>query len=472
LISQALKFQNSGVSGRSNRVISLKSQLAEFIASAFVSTQRRIKTPREKPSSPTTVRIGNRTHVPPLRSALSVIHRPGSPSPGTRSGVGKFVRNYINLEEFKIAGEVPLLLKIRLQHLLRRNRGTGTKVLVVDTCIVGDFIGTLPALRAFIKSTDRQVDLVVSPLVTSIAESIRGVHSVYTARTIYNRSSERRDERTALPGDYDTVLVLRISPEAYDMLDQIRCRTITTYEGPYLKYFAHLLWNIYRKKPVRQWREVNFEMARIEEPKSAPTFEEIFDIDRAAIDRVKEFPELNGKRKRILIHTGSGWHIKLLANATWREAIRKINDLGNFDFIFIGGGNHEAKSFEEIQRNLGFRVYSLINAVDLRTTLLVMRLSDYFIGIDSGPRNMAHLADLRSVSILGPAPKNFMPLSSADVVIDKFDCRCKSLFYFHHVSALEKLSADEIVNGFKNLLTLTERNHTEQPFAEIMEQQW
>jgi ADP-heptose:LPS heptosyltransferase len=83
---------------------------------------------------------------------------------------------------------------------------------------------------------------------------------------------------------------------------------------------------------------------------------------------------------------------------------------------------------------------------------MIMRLSDYFIGIDSGPRNMAHLADLRSITLLAPAPKNFMPVNKADVVIDKFACRCKSLFYFHKVSAIHKISADEVVDGFKGLL--------------------
>jgi ADP-heptose:LPS heptosyltransferase len=99
----------------------------------------------------------------------------------------------------------------------------------------------------------------------------------------------------------------------------------------------------------------------------------------------------------------------------------------------------------------------LINTVDLKTTLLVMRLSNYFIGIDSGPRNMAHLADLRSICFLAPAPRNFMPVNTDDIVIDKFTCRCKSLYYFHKVSALTTLSAEEVVNSFKILLALTSR---------------
>ncbi|MBI1805056.1 MAG: hypothetical protein HY033_08860 [Ignavibacteriae bacterium] len=79
-----------------------------------------------------------------------------------------------------------------------------------------------------------------------------------------------------------------------------------------------------------------------------------------------------------------------------------------------------------------------------------MRTSDYFIGIDSGPRNLAHLADLRSVSLLGTAPKNFMPLNKEDIVIDKFTCRCKSFYYLHRVSHA-KISVEEVFDGFRRL---------------------
>jgi hypothetical protein len=64
---------------------------------------------------------------------------------------------------------------------------------------------------------------------------------------------------------------------------------------------------------------------------------------------------------------------------------------------------------------------------------------------------MAHLADLRSVSLLGPAPKNFMPLDPDDIAIDKFTCRCKSLFYLHKVSAMRRTSAEEVFESFKRL---------------------
>jgi ADP-heptose:LPS heptosyltransferase len=50
--------------------------------------------------------------------------------------------------------------------------------------------------------------------------------------------------------------------------------------------------------------------------------------------------------------------------------------------------------------------------------MLVLRECDYFIGVDSGPRNLAHVADLPSVTLLGPAPHMFAPSNPRDIVID------------------------------------------------------
>lgn len=363
--------------------------------------------------------------------------------------------DYFNRNEFKIGGELPLLLKLRIKQLFAKKPPPRNKVLVVDTCIIGDFLATLPALRAFIKSIGKEVDLVVSPPVRSIAESIRGVNTVYTASSIYGRSNELRDGSAVLPNVYDHVLVLRISPGSYEMIRRLDYSSITTYEIPLIRYFVHLVWNILVRREVRQWREINFEMARVESAGNVLDFNDIIVTTEREFGQARAMPEMQGAGKRVIIHTGSGWKVKLWSDEKWVETIRKINTLGDFDFIFVGGGEQEARSFDYIRSRLDVPVHSLINKIDLKTLLVVMRLSDYFIGVDSGPRNMAHLADLRSISLLGPAPKNFMPVNAADVVIDKFLCRCKSLFYFHKVSAIQKISADEVLDAFCRLQALS-----------------
>jgi len=349
----------------------------------------------------------------------------------------------------------PLFVKQLVHGLVRKSEDyvtfLNTFVLVIDTCIIGDFVATLPALRLFIEKQGQDVDLVVIPPVKSLAKAIRGVKRVFTAKSIYQRSYENGENRETMPKNYSHVMVLRISPEAYNVLNNIKYSNIEIYDIPYFKYCGHLIKNTLLKKEVKQWSEINFEIIGIKKTVKIIIFDDIFRLSESDYVRVREMPEMKGSGKKIIIHTGSGWSVKLWANEKWVELLRKINEQGDFKFIFVGRGDLEEKSFDYIQNNLDFKIFSFINRVDLRTILLIMRISDYFIGIDSGPRNLAHLADLRSISLLGPAPKNFMPLNTKDIVIDKFTCRCKSLYYLHRVSAMQNISVEEVLAGFRKL---------------------
>ncbi len=358
----------------------------------------------------------------------------------------------INKKELKLGGEIPILLRLRMRKLLRRRAANTGEILVIDTCLIGDFMGTLPALRQFIRTSGREVDLVVAPPMESLAGAIRGVRRVFTAESVYTGNGNNASEYPGLLRSYGLVLVLRIGPAAYKLLKQVTCSNIILYDVQYFRYVGHLIKNIVLKRPVKQWRTVNYEIVGQEPPEDDGRFDDLFDIDALAYARARSLmPDTGGGTKLVLIHPGSGWSVKLWSNEKWAELLRQLNALDRFTFLIIGGGEFERRSFEEIQKNLDFRIFSLIDRADLLTTLLIMRMSHYFIGIDSGPRNMAHITDLRSITFLGPAPNNFMPRNRKDIVINKFTCRCKSLVYLHRTSALQKLPVDEVVSAFKQL---------------------
>lgn len=162
------------------------------------------------------------------------------------------------------------------------------------------------------------------------------------------------------------------------------------------------------------------------------------------------------EEKKVIIHTGSGWQVKLWENEKWIELLKKVNKLGKFRFIFIGT-KKEKQDYEKIKKKLNFKTYSLIEKVDIKELMLVLRASDYFIGIDAGPRNMAHLADLRSVNLLGPGPKQFMPLDKRDIVIDKSNCRCTHLFCYKRKTCMQKINVNDVFEGFKKLIRNTNK---------------
>lgn len=360
----------------------------------------------------------------------------------------------INYEELNIAKEIPLLIKLRLKKLFNRRIKKKGNILIINTCIIGDFVSTLPALSLFIKKNKMNIDMIVSSPVKTLAEKIKGVNRVFTSKSAYNRSIEQNNQDGPIPYEYEKVIIMRISPESYNQIKTIKCSKILIYDIQFFKFFFHLVKNILLKKPVKQWREINFEILNLKEPLKKIRFEEIFDFNKDDYSEIKKIKELSGKEKKIIIHTGSGWKMKLWGNENWIKLLKMINNEGNFKFIFIGSTNEEQKSFEYIQKNLDFEIFSIINKADLKNLLCIMKTSHYFIGIDSGPRNMAHLADLRSISLLGPGIKDFMPWDKKDIVIDKSEYKGTSLFYFHKKSCMEKIIPTEVFDGFKKLLNL------------------
>ncbi|MDQ1266589.1 MAG: heptosyltransferase, partial [Bacteroidota bacterium] len=81
--------------------------------------------------------------------------------------------------------------------------------------------------------------------------------------------------------------------------------------------------------------------------------------------------------------------------------------------------------------------------------LLFIRQCDFFIGIDSGPRHIAHLLDLPSISLLGPGPKSFAPLNNNGKVIDKATHGCTNLACFYPKTCMEKIEVDEVYREFE-----------------------
>ena len=161
---------------------------------------------------------------------------------------------------------------------------------------------------------------------------------------------------------------------------------------------------------------------------------------------------LNTTKKKIIVHTNTNWIMKRWPNEKWISLLKKVNKLDEFQFIFIGT-QIDTSDHKYIAPRLGFESYSLIGELDLALLLLVLRKSDYFIGIDSGPSNMAYLAGIKSVTILGPGPHMYMPNNKHNVVVDKSNGRGLSQLFFHnkHGSIIDKISIDEVYNAFTQI---------------------
>jgi ADP-heptose:LPS heptosyltransferase len=356
--------------------------------------------------------------------------------------------NRVNYDYIKLIKELPLLIKFNLKNIAKDDlSGDEKKILIINTCLVGEFIVSLHALRHFIRTTGRKVDLLVSPAVKPLAERIRGVNKVYTVKSLYDRAIEKGSKVEDSLANYEVVLVMRLSSEAEELLDKIEYRAIRSYLKPYLKYVGNFINNMIIRGKAKQWKDVNFEI--IEKRSRNLHFHEIFNFKKSEYNSLKKLPEFLGNEKKIIIHTCSGWNVKRWGEEKWVELIKRINKLGKFRFIFIGGSDDEEKTYNNIQKKLDFKIYSLIKKRDIKDLAMIMKLSDYFIGIDSGPMNLAHLAGLPSVALFGPGQRAFVSKNKKNVSIDKANCLfCTSFFCHKWKTCMNKISVEDVFKGF------------------------
>jgi len=360
----------------------------------------------------------------------------------------------INYDYFRLYEEIPLLFRASFA----RNRGiekTSGKTLIVAASTIGDFIVTIPAIRTFLADNKITADIIVSPLVRPLAERIRGIDRVFVARSSSRRDIEKAEEKINEFDHYESIIILKISSDAYRLLKKIKSKKVKSHFPTYARYVLHLAKSSLLGKRPKQWRDIVFDM--IDKKPRHMRFEDMFTFDNRDYERVRKLNEMKTSEKIILIHTGSNWPMLRWENAKWADLLNRINALGKFRIVFVGA-EIESDDLREIVPLLNFKPHSLISKVDLRELLIAMRMSDYFIGVDSGPRNMANFADLRSIGLFGPGPHMFMPSDSRDVIIDKSKNRgVYERFFYKKNSLMNKITVDEVYDKFL-VLTGLNRN--------------
>ncbi|MGD0328553.1 MAG: glycosyltransferase family 9 protein [Minisyncoccia bacterium] len=360
----------------------------------------------------------------------------------------KVNRDYLNI--FK---EPALFGALAARHTFKRKANVASDaILIVNVCLIGEFAASAPAMRELIRQNeDRPIDLLVSPALKSLAQHMIGVRMVYSARSVFARESEGTPDDEFSFHAYEKIIVLRISPDAYRMLDTIETAHIKTGLPHFVTYGAHLGWNLLRGKTPKSWREITFSMVGAP-PRDIP-FGEIFDFSSAEYKRVRTLPAMHTTQKKIIIHTGASWSTNRWDTNKWIELIKKLYTLDNFRLTFVGA-KKDAEEYQFISSRLPFKTHSLIGTIDIVDLTLVLHASDCFIGVDSGPRNLAHLVDLPSVTLLGPGPHMFTPHNPRDIVLDR--CGGRGLYqrFFHKEKNrfIDCISPQDVYEAFTVLL--------------------
>jgi ADP-heptose:LPS heptosyltransferase len=344
--------------------------------------------------------------------------------------------------------EVPALL--RLPWFKPRAVQSPQTVLIVNCCLIGDFVVSLPAIMDFIREhPNAQIDLLISPSLVPLMRRLRGIHRVYSAQSVFRRASEQHGSDERLASSYDQVIVLRLSETARRLLKTTSYRAIRTYLVPFLKHGFHLATQ--PSAQAKQLSEFNFEVfGKFGQRQKDLCAEEVFDFtDVPAVD--------TPQGPIVIVHTGWGSRLHLWPVEKWLALLKRLHKLEDLSFVFVGGEG-EAPIFDEISRGLPFPVHSVIRRYDLLELVTLMRASRLFVGIDSGPRHLAHLVDLSSVSLLGPGPKSFEPLNRNATIIDETECkRCVTFYCPWTPTCVGKIEVETVVQACMNRLSSSAR---------------
>ncbi|TCS61291.1 glycosyltransferase family 9 protein [Varunaivibrio sulfuroxidans] len=360
-----------------------------------------------------------------------------------------------NSEYFKLWKEVIFLL---LLNVTKKPQSDGNgRILIVNPCLIGEFGASVPAIRDFIaRHPKTPVDLVVTGAARPLAERIIGVERVYVTLSVYGRERAIAQENMTPPDGYEKIIALRMSPEAFALVKNVRAKALCTSFRFFLRYGLHLSFCLIRGKTPKQWRAVNFEMlggvAGCAPPPDmhfgemfAPTVQ-----DYRVRGRIASFAQ---GEKTVIVHTGTPWVMKRFPNERWIDALRKIADSGPYRFIFIGTEGDRV-DYTHIAERIDAPTLSLIGDINLAELMVVLDEGDYFIGIDSGPATLAHLVDIPSLIIFGPGPHMYLPYNPRDVFLDRSRGRGLSQMFFssRRNSLIEKISADDVVGAFVDLV--------------------
>ncbi len=355
-----------------------------------------------------------------------------------------------NSEYFSLWQELYLEFLLEIKYRKKSNLNNN-KIIIVVPCLIGEFVASIPAIFSFIQNNPaKEVDLLVTTPTRILAERIGGVKHVYTGASVYKRENEDFNSECDF-GDYEKIIVLRISRSIYNSLRSAKGEIKTIYFKK-IDYTFHLIWSIILGKYPKTWKKLNLEfLSNGIEP--TQDFKQMLNITQKDYEFLNTAEYFKGEEKKIIIHTFTPWPMKRWDKTNWLELIKEINSFDKFRFIFVGGKD-DLSNFDYIKSNISFEVESAINKTNLLETVLLLSRADFFIGIDSGPRNIAHFVNLRSITILGPGPHIYWPENDQDIILDKTNGRGVGQMFFKTTkSFINKITVREVYEAFQKLYT-------------------
>ena len=127
------------------------------------------------------------------------------------------------------------------------------------------------------------------------------------------------------------------------------------------------------------------------------------------------------KNKKIfIISPTANWAGKIWPIQRYFELIKKLRNNKKFNksvFILIGPSNENIE-YKNLLKKKSKHIYDFFGKLSIIEIFKIMKISDFFIGNDSGLMHMAALANIKTIGLFGPSnSKKYGPWGKGNLVI-------------------------------------------------------
>jgi len=159
-----------------------------------------------------------------------------------------------------------------------------------------------------------------------------------------------------------------------------------------------------------------------------------------------------------VVHIGGGWQYKRWDELKWIELIHQLTRQWAEDIIVIAGPGEKdvIDRIELVVSNSGYRHRVKFRITSLEEMIVLIHQCNRFIGLDSGPMNVAVCLNKKVVALFGPGDSTmWSPLNEGAKFIhkkEKFPCNpCHQITcLFPSKSCMEEIEVSDVLSELAN----------------------
>ncbi|MBS1486332.1 MAG: glycosyltransferase family 9 protein [Bacteroidetes bacterium] len=129
--------------------------------------------------------------------------------------------------------------------------------------------------------------------------------------------------------------------------------------------------------------------------------DELFPIKFPGFIPDKLLPAAGKLSNSTVIHIGGGWKYRLWSEQKWAELINYLQNKNN-DPIFVIGGSGESEALKRIEVQTAKTGQVKFMTTSLSEMVSLIGSCSLFVGLDSGPMNIASCLNIKTIALFGP----------------------------------------------------------------------